>query len=341
MDLVTQGVIGAAAAGTVAPRKQLRRWCGVGALAGWAPDLDVLIRSSSDPLLFLEFHRHFTHSLFFIPFGAAIVSFIVSRLAPRHFAFGAAFGPALVGYATHGLLDACTSYGTFLFWPLSAERVAWNTISIVDPIFTGFLLGGLLFALVRGGQNRLRVGVLAAVAYLCLGFYQHARALHVQEALADSRGHPMERFEVKPSFGNNFLFRSYYQSGDIYHVDAIRIPWFGSEKIYEGASIAALKKEQPLKSVRLSEIQRQDVKRFAYFSNNYLIRHPARSDVIGDLRYAFLPNAIEPLWGIQIIEGQVEQHTPFLNFREMDRATRRLFWEMLKGDDLNRSKNAQ
>jgi len=43
--------------------------CVIGALAGMAPDLDILIRSSSDPLLKLEFHRHFSHSLFFIPVG--------------------------------------------------------------------------------------------------------------------------------------------------------------------------------------------------------------------------------------------------------------------------------
>ena len=43
---------------------------------------------------------------------------------------------SFLGYATHGLLDACTSYGTLLFWPFSNERVTWNNISIVDPIFT-------------------------------------------------------------------------------------------------------------------------------------------------------------------------------------------------------------
>ena len=40
------------------------------------------------------------------------------------------------GYATHGLLDACTSYGTVLFWPFSNERLTWNNISIVDPLLT-------------------------------------------------------------------------------------------------------------------------------------------------------------------------------------------------------------
>ena len=41
-----------------------------------------------------------------------------------------------LGYSTHGLLDACTSYGTQLFWPFSNERISWNNISIVDPLFT-------------------------------------------------------------------------------------------------------------------------------------------------------------------------------------------------------------
>ena len=41
-----------------------------------------------------------------------------------------------MGYATHGLLDSCTSYGTQLFWPFSDVRVAWDTMSIVDPLFT-------------------------------------------------------------------------------------------------------------------------------------------------------------------------------------------------------------
>ena len=40
-----------------------------------------------------------------------------------------------LGILTHGFLDACTSYGTSLFWPFSSTRVSWNVISIVDPFF--------------------------------------------------------------------------------------------------------------------------------------------------------------------------------------------------------------
>ncbi len=38
------------------------------------PDMDVLIRSASDPLLAIEYHRHFTHALAFIPVGGLIAA---------------------------------------------------------------------------------------------------------------------------------------------------------------------------------------------------------------------------------------------------------------------------
>ena len=70
MDPVSQAAIGAAAAQSGGRAKTLRHALWIGALAGMAPDLDVFIRSSDDPLLALEFHRQFTHSVFFIPVGA-------------------------------------------------------------------------------------------------------------------------------------------------------------------------------------------------------------------------------------------------------------------------------
>lgn len=79
MDPISQAALGALApqallrAPTATKRHLLRVGC-IGALAGMAPDLDVLIRSSSDPLLQLEFHRQFTHSLVFIPIGAALAN---------------------------------------------------------------------------------------------------------------------------------------------------------------------------------------------------------------------------------------------------------------------------
>ena len=74
MDPVTQGAFGAIFAQTISKRKNFIGSI-VGCCAGLAPDLDIFIRSASDPLLKLEYHRQFTHSLVFIPIGALIVTF--------------------------------------------------------------------------------------------------------------------------------------------------------------------------------------------------------------------------------------------------------------------------
>ena len=136
MDPLTQGTVGAAFSQSSADKKNILKISVIGFLAGLAPDLDVLIQSSTDPILFLEYHRQFSHSLFFIPFGSLIVAAIIFPLFKKSMNFKTIYIASFLGYATHGLLDACTSYGTLLFWPFSNERVTWNNISIVDPIFT-------------------------------------------------------------------------------------------------------------------------------------------------------------------------------------------------------------
>lgn len=64
MDLLTQSLIGAGLAQAGARRDELRMATGIGLVAGLLADADVLIQSSADPLLQIEYHRHFTHSLF-------------------------------------------------------------------------------------------------------------------------------------------------------------------------------------------------------------------------------------------------------------------------------------
>ena len=68
MDPLSQATLGAAAAQSVITKADLARIGLIGALAGMAPDLDVLIQSPTDPLLQLEYHRQFTHywSLFLL-----------------------------------------------------------------------------------------------------------------------------------------------------------------------------------------------------------------------------------------------------------------------------------
>ncbi len=148
----------------------------IGALAGMAPDLDILINSAEDPILFLEFHRQFTHSLMFIPLGALICALVFYPLLHstwmqgRWPAVDTVLRPDLpvlpsLGYATHGLLDACTSYGTQLFWPFSNERFAWNIVSIIDPLFTL----PVIFFIIAGRVSQ-ECPLCADRFYICSGF---------------------------------------------------------------------------------------------------------------------------------------------------------------------------
>ena len=55
MDPVSQGIVGAAIAQSTAKNNNIIKIGIIGFLAGLVPDLDVLIRSSNDPILHLIF----------------------------------------------------------------------------------------------------------------------------------------------------------------------------------------------------------------------------------------------------------------------------------------------
>ena len=136
MDPLSQAAIGAAAAQSGSKASTLRHALWIGALAGMAPDLDVSIESTSVPLLAVEYHRQFRDSLFFIPGGGVGCACAFYPLVRQSLSFRSVWFFAALGYGTHGLLDACTTYGTQLLWPLTNARVAWHNVSGIDPLFT-------------------------------------------------------------------------------------------------------------------------------------------------------------------------------------------------------------
>ena len=206
MDPVSQAVLGASAAQSGAGTRQIRVAAVVGILGGMAPDLDVLIRSPSDPLLFLEYHRHFTHALAFIPVGSLLVAaFAYGLFARRHLTFRRTWLYAALGYATHGLLDACTTYGTQLLWPFSDARIAWNLGSVIDPLFTVPVLVLGLLSVLRRSAGMAQLALAWAIAYPLLGLVQRERAEAVGLAEALARGHTPLRLEAKPMFSTVWL----------------------------------------------------------------------------------------------------------------------------------------
>jgi inner membrane protein len=330
MDPISQGTVGAAFAQSAANKNNIAKISIVGFLAGLAPDLDVLIQSSTDPVLFLEYHRQFTHSLIFIPFGALIVSTLIFPLVIKSLSFKTTYVASFLGYATHGLLDACTSYGTLLFWPFSNERITWNNISIVDPLLT---IPALIFLAVAIKTSRRRFSFLAVgwiVSYLALGLVQYERALSFGIKLAQSRGHSAERMTLKPSFGNLILWKSIYQYGDSFYVDAIRV---GRTLTWcPGETIKIFDYQYHLPDLEKNSQQMKDIERFRWFSQDYL-GFDGDKNLVTDVRYSMVPNQIAPMWGLVIKEHQgTNQHAVWWASRDLDDESLTLFKEMLLGD---------
>jgi len=279
-----------------------------------APDLDVLIRSETDPLLAIEFHRHFTHSIAFIPFGALICACLLYPACKRTLTFRACYGFSLLGYASHGLLDACTSYGTLLFWPFSNERIAWDLISVIDPLFTIPLIGFVLLAAFRRRAVFSVIGVCWCLCYLGLGFVQNQRVATVVAGLAATRGHAPGSIETKPTFGNLLLWKTIYLHEDRYYVDAVRAGF--RPRIFEGESRPILDVERDFPWLAAETHQWEDVERFRWFADGYLVLDPEVPNRILDLRYSLVPNNADGFWGIELdAQASSDAHAAYVTQR--------------------------
>lgn len=333
MDILTQGLLGGVLAQTVADKKETKLATIVGVLSGLLADTDIFIYSSSDPLLNIEFHRHFTHSLFFIPFGALIAMAILWPFLHKKLSNRRLYLYSLLGYSMSGFLDACTSYGTHLLWPLSDERIAFNVISIIDPVFTLILLVALVYSLTTKAKHIAQVGLVISFSYMLLGVVQHHRAQSIADELAKSRGHETTQHVVKPTLANNLLWRSVYIADNRIYVDAIRLGLFSEDKVYIGDSTEKFNAIDHLSKQELSSVLQEDINRFTKFSNGYVAIDKTQPNVIGDLRYSMLPISIKPLWGIVINKNKLDEHAEYKFFRDNSPHIREQFITMLFASD--------
>jgi inner membrane protein len=322
MDIITQAALGAALATAIAPSRQRRLAAGIGLVAGVLPDFDTLIQSGNDPLLVLDFHRHFTHALAFIPVGALLAALLLWPFLRRQLGLGRLYLYSFAGYALAGLLDACTSYGTQLWLPYSDERVAWNLIAVFDPLFTLLLLISLLITVRRPDSPAVHIGLFLAAMYLGFGYFQQQRVLEQMHEVAQARQHLPGRLIVKPTLGNLLLWRALYiYEGHIY-----------ADAVHAGPRLRHYPGHRaPLFAANYPE-HAEDIARFRHFSDGWLVE--MKRGEIGDARYAMLPTRIDPIWSIRWNQQQSPAKLELLTRHEMDTGQRQQWLSMLLGRDL-------
>ncbi|MDP2136127.1 MAG: metal-dependent hydrolase [Sulfuritalea sp.] len=340
MDILTHAVMGAAMAAGVAsvayrgPQTALvarrRLAAGIGAAAGLLPDADVLIQSGGDALLLLDFHRHFTHAMAFVPVGALVAALLLWPFVRRRTDFGLLYLYCLAAYLPQPLLDACTSYGTYLWLPFSQRREAWNLIAVVDPLFTLLLAVPLFLYLRRTDSRAVRWGLLLGACYLGLSFVQQQRGEAALAALAQARGHQATQVSVKPSMANLVLWRSLYVHDGQVQVDAFHLG--PTLRHYPGASAPLLDAVATQKVAAGEAMRLRDIERFRIFSDGFLVLDARRPGFVGDARYAMQPTAIAPIWGLEWRGAGAA--TEFVSRHDFSPAMRRDFLAMLLGRDL-------
>ncbi len=316
MDPLSHAVLGAAAAQSTAHTSRLRAVAVAAAVGSLAPDLDVLIRSSGDPVLTLEYHRQFTHALVFVPVGALVCAALVFYAVCANLTFAQTYLACLTGYLCHPLLDAFTTYGTELFWPFSGERVAWSTIAVADFAFTVPLVVLVALAAVKRRAVFACIGAGWAVVYLGFAALQADRAATEGAALAASRGHVPQRMAVIPAlFSSLVLWKVIYEHDGRSYVDAVRTGVMTAS--YPGVSTAKLDLARHFPWLDAASQQAVDVERFRRVSRDLLAVDDALPNRIVDLRYSLVPNEIAGFWAIVLDPGAPpDAHVGFVATRE-------------------------
>ncbi|VXC56058.1 Hydrolase [Pseudomonas sp. 8Z] len=230
MDSITQAVLGATIQGALLGRWQGRKALLYGAALATLPDLDVFI-DYGDAVADMTYHRGFSHSLFVLSGLALLLTWLVRHYRPHPgYSSQRLLLTLWLVLITHPLLDAFTSYGTQLFWPLMPTPTAWSSIFIIDPLYTLPLIIAVLAGLIGGLHKRsTRIPTIAlALSTLYLGFTLAGKYMaeqRVERELAH-QGISAERIFATPTPFNSLLWRVIVLDGEDYY-EALT-GWFDS-----------------------------------------------------------------------------------------------------------------
>ncbi len=219
MDSLTQIVLGAAVGEVVLGKKAGNKAMLYGAIAGTIPDLDVLARQFTDTTMALDIHRGFTHSVVFSVLFAPLFGWLVSRYE-RSGDFRGWSWLFFWAFFTHPLLDAHTTWGTQLFWPFDL-RLAFQTIFVIDPVYTVPFLVCLILALTRKRINPKRafynkLGLWISSSYLALTFVLKGLAFMQFSNTLETQGVNYTDLDTRPAPLNTILWAANVDTEDAY-----------------------------------------------------------------------------------------------------------------------------
>lgn len=219
MDSLTQIVLGAAVGEAVLGKKVGNKAMLYGAIAGTIPDFDTFASHFTDTVTALEIHRGFTHSIVFSMVFAPIFGWLVSRWE-KTASWKNWSWLFFWGFLTHPLLDAHTTWGTQLFWPLDL-RLAYKNIFVIDPLYTLPFLVFVILAMRKKRTSPKRrklnnLGLIISSAYMLLTLILKGITYQKFTDALQQQNIQYSEIETKPSPFNTILWTANVDTKDAY-----------------------------------------------------------------------------------------------------------------------------
>lgn len=219
MDSFTQILLGIATVEVIAGRQLKNKTFVYGAILGTLPDLDVVVGLFMDPVSRVAIHRGISHSILLFLLLSPILGWAIAKLERGKISLQRAIRVAFFGLFTHVLLDAFTSWGTQILWPMP-NRYALKTIFVIDPFYTIPLLISLIYVF-RTKVDLLRKkyvyrGLIISSCYLVITCGIKLFALNKFENALQKQHFSYSEIIVKPTAFNTILWNANVKKNDGY-----------------------------------------------------------------------------------------------------------------------------
>ncbi len=229
------------ATGLFLSRAGLNRWTpqasAILMLAANAPDIDVL-SAAGGSINYLHYHRHLTHSIIGMPVMAILCVLLVRAISRQPVRWVGAFAAAMIGVASHLLLDYTNGYGIRLLLPFSPEfyRLEWTGVidlwiwaalllALAAP-FLARLVGSEITSSSRRAQYPGRGWPIFALLFLML--YNgargvlHARVIGELQSRIYQDAEPL-RAAASPSVANPLVWSGIVETHDFYALTDVNL----------------------------------------------------------------------------------------------------------------------
>lgn len=304
MDSLTQIVLGASVGEAVLGKKVGNKAMLYGAIAGTIPDLDVLSRNFVDTVTATEWHRGFSHSIFFAVLFAPIFGWLISKIERKSQATFKDWTKLMFwGLVTHPILDTFTTWGTQLFWPFDL-RLAFQNIFVIDPLYT---LPFLAFLILATQQKRTspkrsyynRMGLFVSSSYLLLTLILKGVAYRKFVDSLKDQGIDYVAIDTRPAPLSTILWTANIDVGDAYLIG--NYSFFDSQEIH----FTSYPKNRQL----LGQLSANDkVKRLAKIAEGwYTITEKSGMLYFNDLRFGLIsldPEETRFTFSYKLIENE-------------------------------------